>query len=342
MQNGLLTIHIIEGKLANIDIENKEELRRLRESYIHNRIKLAADQPDQPLNIENLEGHLKLLQNDPLIEHIEASLRPTDERGKTDLILRVREANPFIINVSVDNYSPPSIGSERFGLVLGHRNLTGFGDQLVGSYYRSTTGGANLLDFIYRLPLNARNGTLLLHGAHYWTTITQSEFADLGTEGKKDLYEIHYRQPLIRTYRQELALSLGFTFQDGQTFVFDNIGTPFGIGPDKDGVSRTSVIKFAQEYTYRGSETFWVFRSQLNFGTGLFNATDNPAPIPDGKFFSWFGQFQLGYRISSYHRARSQGSNPWQTQVMALGVFCSSRIFLWTWSPLAAIKRPSV
>ena len=40
--------------------------------------------------------------------------------------------------------------------------------------------------------------------------------------------------------------------------------------------------------------------------------------------------------------ARSQGSNPWQTQVMALGVFCSSRIFLWTWSPLAAIKRPSV
>jgi hypothetical protein len=28
-------------------------------------------------------------------------------------------------------------------------------------------------------------------------------------------------------------------------------------------------------------------------------------------------------------RARSQGSNPWQTQVMALGVSRSSRIFLW-------------
>ena len=29
-------------------------------------------------------------------------------------------------------------------------------------------------------------------------------------------------------------------------------------------------------------------------------------------------------------RARSQGSNPWQTQGMALGVSRSSSIFLWT------------
>ena len=40
--------------------------------------------------------------------------------------------------------------------------------------------------------------------------------------------------------------------------------------------------------------------------------------------------------------ARSQGSNPWQTQVMALGVSRSTSIFLWTWSPISAIKRPSV
>ena len=40
--------------------------------------------------------------------------------------------------------------------------------------------------------------------------------------------------------------------------------------------------------------------------------------------------------------ARSQGNNPWQTQVMALGVSRSSRIFLWSWSPLSGIRRPSV
>jgi len=41
-------------------------------------------------------------------------------------------------------------------------------------------------------------------------------------------------------------------------------------------------------------------------------------------------------------RGRSQGSNPWQTQVMALGISCSSRIFLWIWFPLSDIKRPSI
>jgi hypothetical protein len=33
--------------------------------------------------------------------------------------------------------------------------------------------------------------------------------------------------------------------------------------------------------------------------------------------------------------ARSQGSNPWQTQVMALGVSRSLRIFLWIWSAIS-------
>src|SRR5437763_8451141 len=40
---------------------------------------------------------------------------------------------------------------------------------------------------------------------------------------------------------------------------------------------------------------------------------------------------------TTYECARSQGSNPWQTQVMALGVSRSTSIFLWTWSPISAI-----
>ena len=47
-------------------------------------------------------------------------------------------------------------------------------------------------------------------------------------------------------------------------------------------------------------------------------------------------------RWDQAYRARSQGNNPWQTQDMALGVSRSSRIFLWSWSPLSGIRRPSV
>ena len=41
-------------------------------------------------------------------------------------------------------------------------------------------------------------------------------------------------------------------------------------------------------------------------------------------------------------RARSQDTNPWQTQVMARGVSRSSGIFLWIWSYIFGIQRLSV
>ena len=40
--------------------------------------------------------------------------------------------------------------------------------------------------------------------------------------------------------------------------------------------------------------------------------------------------------------ARSQGSSPSQTQVMALGVSRSSRLFPWIWFPISGIKHSSV
>jgi hemolysin activation/secretion protein len=52
------------------------------------------------------------------------------------------------------------------------------------------------------------------------------------------------------------------------------------------------VIKFGQDYVRRDVRGAWSLRSQFSFGTGLLNATSNPDPIPDGHFFSWFGQVQ--------------------------------------------------
>jgi hemolysin activation/secretion protein len=129
----------------------------------------------------------------------------------------------------------------------------------------------------------------------------------LGIRGSQNLYEINYRQPLTRSPKEEFALSVGFTHQDGQTFVFDNLGTPFGIGADQDGVSRTSVIKFSQDYVKRNPQGAWSVRSQFNFGTGLFDATINNAPIPDGRFFSWLGQVQRVQRLNKDNLLVVQG-----------------------------------
>lgn len=288
LNTGVVEIRVIEGSLEAIEVEGT---RRLNPSYVRSRVRLGAD---TPLNTGALEDQLRLLRVNPLFENVEASLRAGTGLGQSVLVVRISEADPFNGSVGIDNYSPPSVGPERLTANASYLNLTGIGDQIWAQYNRTTAGGAYTWDFSYRAPINAMNGTVQLRASFNENEVVQDELREFGIQGESDLYEINYRQPLIRTPRRELALSLGFSHQDGQTFtVFGP--TPFGIGPDEEGISRTSVFKFGQEYTLRQTSGAWAFRSLFSFGTGLFDATENsdePEPDPDGQFVSWLAQIQ--------------------------------------------------
>ena len=286
LNTGVVEILVIEGGIEEIRVEG---VSNLNPNYIRKRVRLGAT---TPLNPKKLEEQLRLLRTNPLVENIEASLRKGTGLNQSILVVRVTEANRFSANVAVDNYSPPSVGSEQITVGGIYRNLSGIGDSFATSYKQTLAGGANTWDLSYQLPLNAMNGTLTLRGSINSNEVIQEPFDALGIEGESDLFEIAYRQPLIRDTRQELALSFGFTYQDGQTFIFDNIPQGFGFGPDEDGVSRTSVFQLGQEYIRRSQSGSWSLRSQFSLGTKLFNATENTGDIPDGQFFSWLGQIQ--------------------------------------------------
>ncbi|MGH2415493.1 MAG: ShlB/FhaC/HecB family hemolysin secretion/activation protein, partial [Microcystaceae cyanobacterium] len=260
-EDDAIEIPVSEGRLEEINIAGR---RRLTLSYLCNRIALGIS---SPFNIIKLEEQLRLLQRNPLLKTVQASLKDSGKPSFSILLVSIQEAKPFSSNLSVDNYSPPSIGSERLGIELRYRNVTGLGDEISGVYYHSTTGGANILDIIYRIPLNPMEGMLQLRATPNWTKITESSLEKFNITGNEQVYEISYRQPLVRTLQEEFALSLGFRYQDGRTFVFDQ--------PVFFGHSRTSVIQFGQDYIHRDTEGIWFLRSQFNFGTGLFNPTTN-------------------------------------------------------------------
>lgn len=297
--NGVIQIRIIEGSLERINIEGTQ---RLNPSYIRSRVQLGAG---RPLNRNQLEDQLRLLRADPLFETVEASLSPGTGLGQSILTVRVKEAPALSGAIGVDNLSPPSVGSERAGSFLSYRNLTGIGDELSGSYYRSLQGGSNVFDFVYRAPVNPMNGTVQLRIAPSRSKIIDRQFRAFNIRSETDLYELSYRQPLIRTPREELALSLGFTVQNGQTFL---AGIPFGfgVGPDTQGRSQTRVLKFGQDYLKRDTVGVWALRSQFSFGLDLFGATVNRSPTPDGRFFSWLGQVQRVQRLGNDHLLLAQ------------------------------------
>ena len=281
---GSRDIFIDEGQ-ADIVVKGTSRLK----NYVENRIASATN----PFNTKDVEDRLRLLKADPLIENIEATLKPNEKTKTSELIIKVQDAKSLFGSLGIDNESPPSVGGEKLNLNLGYRNLTGMGDTLAIAYNPrlETFGGTYNLGLNYQVPLNSMNGRLDLGVSIDRNKVIDGNFESLDITGEAETYSISFRQPLVLNPRKELALSIGFTYRDGQTFTFQG-PTPFGIGPDEEGISRTSVFNLGQEYILRDTEGAWGFRSLFRVGVDIFDATDNESPVPDGQFFSWLAQVQ--------------------------------------------------
>ena len=290
--DGQVQIQVIEGGLEEIRVDGSDRLA----NYVRNRIALGGT---RPLNQLRLEDQLRLLRSSPLFENVEASLRAGSDVGQSILVVRVTPAKAFSGSLSVDTLSPRSVGPYRVGGTVQYLNLAGLGDTLSAAAYRSNTGGSQIYDLNYEVPVNAMDGTVRLRIAPNSFRITdprEPTFA-LDLQGSTDVYEILYRQPLIRTPREELALSTGFRYRSGNALIAGFVTTP----------TITSVLTFGQDYLRRDLSGAWALRSQFRLGTGLFNATSRADAQADGQFFSWLGQVQRQQVINPNHLLIIQG-----------------------------------
>lgn len=280
--DGVVQIDVIEGELEEIIVEGTDRLV----DYVRVRVAQAGT---RPLNQSNLEDQLRLLRVDPMFDSVEASLRAGSGVGKSRLIVRVEEADTIGGSIFSDNNSPPSVGDVRIGGSLQFLNLAGLGDTLFGSATWTTTAGSKVYELGYRVPISPTNGTLLLRATPNEFEITDPDQPtfDLGTEGSTDIYEISVRQPLIRTPREEFALSLGYRYREGSTLIS-------GIITD---ATTTNVVSFGQDYVRRDINGAWALQSQFRLGEEDTDETATTDSSSDG-FFSWIGQAQRVQRLS--------------------------------------------
>jgi hemolysin activation/secretion protein len=306
LKTGNIQVQIIEGAVSQVEVEGTKRL----ENYVRDRVNLATQ---TPLSSAKLEDQLRLLRLDPLFENVEASLSAGDrpEIGKSVVKVRVTEADRADARVSIDNYSPPSVGSERLGFNYSYRSLIHPGDRISALYYPRIQAFTDTFDLglEYQIPVNAKNGTVTTGinlNRNEVINPLGDDLDDLEIEGESEKFNLNFRQPIIRDPRQEFALSLGFDYQDGQTLLFQR-GTPFGQGADEDGNTTTSVFRFGQEYIQRQVSGAWALRSQVNLGANILGATENDEPVPDGQFLSWLGQVQRVQVLNSNNFLVIQG-----------------------------------
>jgi hemolysin activation/secretion protein len=298
--NRTLGFLVLEGCIENINITGTQ---RLKPSYINNRIIEGAK---TPFNANKVNDFLALIQTDPKIAKLEVQgISPGKSFGSSSLSLKITESNSLTGFVGADAYVAPIFGGARAIGGLTYRNVTGNGDDLSASYFRSTTGEAQGADFSYQLPINAMNGQIQIRYApNIASVILQPNNQPF--KSSVSTAEINYRQPLMRTSSKEFAISAGFSFQDQLVSLNGLSNAGILAGTDSEGKTKTRVAQFSQEYTSLDGAGNWSLRSQFSLGLGAFGATINPRPAPDGKFFTWQGQVQRVQRFSLNNYAIAQ------------------------------------
>jgi hemolysin activation/secretion protein len=287
-ENGVVTMQVVEGRLAEIEVQGTS---RLHPAYVRNRLALGAT---PPLKIDSLVEQLRLLQLDPLIANISGELSAGLEPGTNRLVVTVEEADSFDVDFVTNNQRSPLVGTWERGLFLNEGNLSGWGDRLQVGYLNTNGSDRAIAD--YRIPLNARNGTLAVHFEYTHSQVISEPEAILGITTDSLLADLSFRQPIIRTPTEELALSLIGSWQRSRTVYLEELtgqAFPFpAFGANDDGEIEVFALRFAQDWTKRGSRDVLAARSQFNLGLGGSTPTNLSGNAPDGNFFSWLGQAQ--------------------------------------------------
>lgn len=286
-----LTVSIVEGSLGTVSIEGN---RGLSKAYIENRLRAGIS---APFNINQAGQTLQVAMQDPLIEKLDANVKPGLKAGEADLELLVKRRRPFGSNLTVANDRSPSIGSWRTEGSLSTRNWTGAGDSV--SAMASNTEGMTGYGGSISVPLTSYDTRLTVSGSKNGSTIVEEPFAAIGIGGDSYEFSAEIAHPLYRTPRQELALSLSATRKSSTTTLF---GEPFSFSPGViDGDSTATVLRFAQSWIDRQDEGIFAVKSTIAAGVDIATDSiidgDTGRPAPDAQFVSWLVQGQLVRRF---------------------------------------------
>lgn len=291
--DGVVVFDVVEGRLTAIHLRGME---RLNENYVAR--KLAKD-TDGPLNINVLRERYQLLLSDPLFERMNTRLMPDTNLGEAMLDVDVVRARPYQLTASVNNYRPPSIGSESVDLNGLVRNLTGQGDLLEASIQSSTRSASGARGSLaWHMPLGYHGTQFSFAIDHGRSSVIEEPMQALDIQSTLDSRDIGMSQSLLETLKHKLTFGLNRVNRENRTTL---LGSPFSfIQGEPNGITQESLWRFWQEYAYRSEIQVLALRS--TFTSGKNNIQDvaglppTTKPIPQ-QYNIWLGQAQYAHQV---------------------------------------------
>ncbi len=286
VEAGNIVFSVIEGTLADLNIEGEGDLR---EKYISERVLRDAA---EPFNSFALQENFQLLLDDPLIDRMDGQLQALPEPGRTALNLRVTRARPYDFSITGSNHGALSLGSQQMFLNGTLRNLSGRGDEL------GITVGGNQNKYnvssVYELPISSEETRVKASVSIADSTVVEEPFDSIDIDSQTLGADISISRSLKRSVNGLLTVGTGFALRENKNTLS---GEPFSFSSgEEDGRSRVAVARIWQDLIRRGSKDVLAFRSTLNMGLDMFGSTMHDGSRPDSEFFTLQGQFQYARR----------------------------------------------
>lgn len=196
----VITLRVVEGQVENVIVTGDERLRR----YVRQRLEQAV----RPvLNQPRLEEALRLLQSDPLVAQISATLSSGTRFDTSLLSVDVQAAPIVMLEPEISNGRSPAVGSFERSISGRAANLLGIGEQLQVGY--RNTDGSNQWSAGLSIPLNGQNTTLSLGYSSLNAQIIEEPFAEFDIHSTSRLYQLGLRHPLLQRASNERLETLG-------------------------------------------------------------------------------------------------------------------------------------
>jgi hemolysin activation/secretion protein len=287
ISEGVITFREVRGRITEISLEGN---RALRDRYWLDRLEAFQD---DVLQINDLQSSLQLIEQEALVQRVEAQLLPGSRPGESSLSLNVTETRPWSVTLGFDNYRSPSLGGEQLTLYATHRSLTGRGDAL--DLYINAADGLGDGGLSYALPLGRHGTRVRGYGSMGNAEIVEQPFDLIDIDTEVEAWGIELSHPFYRTPEQSLIVFAGVESQHSESTLLD---IPFSFSLGEIAGSATAVVAIAgAEWVRRGRGQVLAARMSLRRGLDAFGAevaSISPPGLdgPDTESTSVRGQLQ--------------------------------------------------
>ena len=205
MDDGLLKVAIMPGRLGKVTIENNS---KLKESAVERQVRGLHE--GDIITSRSLETALYNLNG---LEGADSAgvLSPGAEVGTSDLTIKVKDGKKSRTTLYVENYGNKNTGRYRYGLQENLSNLGGQGDQLRLGVLLSNKDLRNYY-LGYEAQVGTR-GTKLGIGISHMDYEVGAALQAFGAEGKADTISLYGSTPLWRTAYSSMAVTYGYDYR---------------------------------------------------------------------------------------------------------------------------------